>query len=144
MGEYAIFNHVFTNSFDCLVNNCLLKLRSHMYVILLCSDVYKLNNIISSFQEFLDNLYKPLFEVTIDPRLHPQLHMFLQYVSYWLLYDNKQFHNYGYCTADISTSPFHCHSCQLCQSLCILSKRVNTSSQIETEMASKQDVSAFK
>jgi len=115
-----------------------------MYVMLLCSDVYKLNNIISSFQEFLDNLYKPLFEVTIDPRLHPQLHMFLQYVSYWLLYDDKQFHNYRYCTADTSTSPFHCRSCQLCQSLCILSKRVNTSSQRETEMASKQDVSTFK
>jgi len=46
-----------------------------------CSDVYKLNNIISSFQEFLDNLYRPLFEVTIDPHLHPELHMFLQYVS---------------------------------------------------------------
>jgi len=49
----------------------------------LCSDVYKLNSIISSFQQFLENLYKPLFEVTIDPRLHPELHVFLQYVSSW-------------------------------------------------------------
>ena len=49
--------------------------------LLWCSDVYKLNNIIGSFHELLDNLYRPLFEVTIDPRLHPELHMFLQYVS---------------------------------------------------------------
>jgi len=50
----------------------------------LCSDVYKLNSMIGSFQELLDNIYKPLFEVTIDPRMHPQLHMFLQYVSSYI------------------------------------------------------------
>ena len=57
-------------------------IRSYDVCFCLFSDIYKLNNMISSFQELLDNIYNPLFEVTIDPRTHPQLHMFLQYVSW--------------------------------------------------------------
>ena len=31
-------------------------------------------------QDILENLFRPLFEVTIDPTSHPDLHSFLQYV----------------------------------------------------------------
>ena len=34
-----------------------------------------------NFQEFLTNIFLPLFEVTNNPKSHPDLHMFLQYVS---------------------------------------------------------------
>jgi len=34
-----------------------------------------------NFQEFLTNIFLPLFEVTNNPKSHPELHMFLQYVS---------------------------------------------------------------
>ena len=34
----------------------------------------------SLFQDILDNLFKPLFEATNDPKSHPALHRFLQYV----------------------------------------------------------------
>jgi AMP deaminase len=43
-------------------------------------DIYKSNNLVSSFQEILDNLFRPLFEVTKDPKSHPELHVFLKYV----------------------------------------------------------------
>jgi hypothetical protein len=41
-------------------------------------DIYKCNKLVSNFQEILDNLFKPLFEVTKDPSSHPALHRFLQ------------------------------------------------------------------
>jgi hypothetical protein len=31
--------------------------------------------------EFLDNIFLPLFEVTVDPASHPQLHVFLKQVE---------------------------------------------------------------
>ena len=43
-------------------------------------DIFKLNNLMSNFQEFLTNIFLPLFEVTNDPSSHPNLHRFLQYV----------------------------------------------------------------
>jgi hypothetical protein len=37
--------------------------------------------IVTSFQNLLDNIFLPLFEVTIDPSSHPQLHVFLKQVQ---------------------------------------------------------------
>lgn len=36
--------------------------------------------IVTSFQDILDNVFIPLFEVTVNPGSHPQLHMFLKQV----------------------------------------------------------------
>jgi len=44
-------------------------------------DVFKSNKLVQNFQEILENIFMPLFEVTNDPKSHPELHMFLQYVS---------------------------------------------------------------
>lgn len=44
-------------------------------------DVYKTNNLVNSFQDLLENLFLPLFEVTNDPKSHPELHAFLQHVA---------------------------------------------------------------
>lgn len=43
-------------------------------------DIYKKNNSVSSFQEIIVNLFKPLFEVTKNPKKYPKLHVFLQRV----------------------------------------------------------------
>lgn len=43
-------------------------------------DVYKEKNTVQNFQELIDNLFEPLFEVTRDPSSHPSLHIFLQRV----------------------------------------------------------------
>jgi len=44
-------------------------------------DIYRVNNCVKNFQEIIHNLFQPLFEVTKDPKSHPSLHRFLQYVT---------------------------------------------------------------
>ncbi|KAF6147006.1 hypothetical protein GIB67_036725 [Kingdonia uniflora] len=43
-------------------------------------NIYKEMGIVTSFQNILDNIFLPLFEVTVDPDSHPQLHIFLKQV----------------------------------------------------------------
>ncbi|KAL6496165.1 hypothetical protein OROGR_029423 [Orobanche gracilis] len=43
-------------------------------------NVYKEMGIVTSFQNILDNIFLPLFEATVDPDSHPQLHVFLKQV----------------------------------------------------------------
>ncbi|PPQ82299.1 hypothetical protein CVT26_013962 [Gymnopilus dilepis] len=43
-------------------------------------EVYKANGSIRTFEDIVTNVFKPLFEVTKDPRTHPELHVFLQRV----------------------------------------------------------------
>jgi adenosine deaminase len=45
-------------------------------------NIYKEMGIVTSFQNMLDNIFIPLFEVTVDPDSHPQLHVFLKQVWY--------------------------------------------------------------
>lgn len=47
-------------------------------------NVYKEMGIVTSFQNMLDNIFLPLFEVTVDPDSHPQLHVFLKQVWYFI------------------------------------------------------------
>lgn len=44
-------------------------------------DIYKVHNSVDNFQDIIKCLFQPLFEATIDPSSHPDLHRFLQYVS---------------------------------------------------------------
>jgi AMP deaminase len=41
-------------------------------------DVYRSKNLLKNFDNFLDNVFTPLFEVTNDPSSHPELFRFLQ------------------------------------------------------------------
>ncbi|XP_015231598.1 PREDICTED: AMP deaminase 2-like isoform X2 [Cyprinodon variegatus] len=43
-------------------------------------DVYHTKKQLANFQEMLENIFMPLFEVTIDPGSHPELHLFLEHV----------------------------------------------------------------
>ncbi|XP_059359627.1 AMP deaminase 2 isoform X4 [Carassius carassius] len=43
-------------------------------------DVYHTKKQLSNFQQMLENIFMPLFEVTVNPSSHPQLHLFLQHV----------------------------------------------------------------
>ncbi|XP_063065701.1 AMP deaminase 2 [Engraulis encrasicolus] len=43
-------------------------------------DVYHTKRQLSNFQQMLENIFVPLFEATIDPASHPELHLFLQHV----------------------------------------------------------------
>ena len=51
-------------------------------------NVYKEMGIVTSFQNILDNVFLPLFEVTVDPDSHPQLHVFLKQVCRLLLHQH--------------------------------------------------------
>ena len=44
-------------------------------------DIYKAQGIIENFEQLLENIFIPLFEVTVNPNTHPQLHLFLKTVS---------------------------------------------------------------
>ncbi|VBB27642.1 unnamed protein product [Acanthocheilonema viteae] len=44
-------------------------------------DVYRLKKMVKNFDEMLDNIFTPLFEVTNDPESHPHLFRFLQQIS---------------------------------------------------------------
>ncbi|KAJ3121835.1 AMP deaminase [Physocladia obscura] len=43
-------------------------------------NVYKSQKILQNFQQLLENIFEPLFEVTKNPSSHPKLHIFLQRV----------------------------------------------------------------
>uniref|UniRef100_A0A182JES1 AMP deaminase n=1 Tax=Anopheles atroparvus TaxID=41427 RepID=A0A182JES1_ANOAO len=43
-------------------------------------DIFKTNKLMNSFQQILDNVFKPLFDATNNPSRHPEVHTFLQYV----------------------------------------------------------------
>ncbi|XP_042197985.1 AMP deaminase 2 isoform X1 [Callorhinchus milii] len=43
-------------------------------------DVFRTKNQLASFQDMLENIFIPIFEATINPRNHPELHLFLQHV----------------------------------------------------------------
>ncbi|KDR82958.1 hypothetical protein GALMADRAFT_134480 [Galerina marginata CBS 339.88] len=64
-----------------IVNN---KLYSHnvrwLIQIPRLYEVYKSNGSIRTFEDIVINVFRPLFEVTKDPRTHPELHIFLQRV----------------------------------------------------------------
>ncbi|CAF0754118.1 unnamed protein product [Rotaria sp. Silwood1] len=44
-------------------------------------DVYHANGIAKNFQEFLTNLFQPLFDATIDPSSHPDLFRFMHHLT---------------------------------------------------------------
>ncbi|XAR65142.1 AMP deaminase [Bertholletia excelsa] len=52
-------------------------------------NVYKGMGTVTSFQNILDNVFIPLFEATVDPNSHPQLHVFLKQVVGFDLVDDE-------------------------------------------------------
>lgn len=49
---------------------------------------------IPNFDQFLDNIFTPLFEATNDPESHPELHRFLQVVTAIDSVDDESKHEY--------------------------------------------------
>lgn len=52
-------------------------------------NIYKEMGILDSFESILYNVFKPLFEVTVDPASHPQLHVFLKFVVGFDMVDDE-------------------------------------------------------
>eukprot|EP01124_Arcella_intermedia_P005786 TRINITY_DN13409_c0_g1_i1.p1 TRINITY_DN13409_c0_g1~~TRINITY_DN13409_c0_g1_i1.p1 ORF type:complete len:1291 (-),score=286.12 TRINITY_DN13409_c0_g1_i1:18-3410(-) len=65
-----------------IVNNNLLSDQVRYTVDLVMSySTLKANYHIKNFQQVLDNIFEPLFDVAVKPSSHPELHIFLQHVS---------------------------------------------------------------
>ena len=45
------------------------------------SDVYRQHRMVNSFEQLLSNVFQPLFDATINPQQHLNIHKFLQFVS---------------------------------------------------------------
>ncbi|XP_075096642.1 AMP deaminase isoform X2 [Nicotiana tabacum] len=52
-------------------------------------NVYRSMGTCTSFQNILNNVFVPLFEVTVDPKSHPHLHMFLMQVVGFDMVDDE-------------------------------------------------------
>uniref|UniRef100_A0A0N4Z8V3 AMP deaminase n=1 Tax=Parastrongyloides trichosuri TaxID=131310 RepID=A0A0N4Z8V3_PARTI len=57
-------------------------------------DIYKASKMINNFDEILDNIFTPLFEVSNDPSSNPDLHRFLTQVSGIDSVDDESKHEY--------------------------------------------------
>lgn len=44
------------------------------------SDIFKSKKLIPNFAKMLENIFLPLFEATVNPQKHKELHVFLKYV----------------------------------------------------------------
>ncbi|XP_072166234.1 AMP deaminase 2-like [Diadema setosum] len=69
LARWAVKHHVYSDNIRWLIQ------IPRLY------DIYKSNKLVSNFAELLENIFMPLFEVTRDPSSHPELHLFLRYVS---------------------------------------------------------------
>lgn len=45
------------------------------------SDIFKSKKLVPNFAKMLENVFLPLFEATVNPQQHKELHVFLKYVS---------------------------------------------------------------
>ena len=52
-------------------------------------NVYRSQGTMQNFQQMLDNIFQPLFEVTVDPSSHPALHHFLKLVVGFDMVDDE-------------------------------------------------------
>lgn len=68
LAKWAIDGNVYSNNIRWLIQ------IPRLY------DIFKTNKLMTSFQQILDNIFKPLFDATNNPSKHPELHKFLQYV----------------------------------------------------------------
>ncbi|XP_035761467.1 AMP deaminase 2 [Neolamprologus brichardi] len=76
-----VFESMNLTAFDLSVDTLYLPCGLlELFFLFLQSDVYHTKKQLCNFQEMLENIFTPLFEVTVDPSSHPELHLFLQHV----------------------------------------------------------------
>lgn len=69
LAKWAINNNVYSDNLRWLIQ------MPRIY------DIYRTNKMVNNFQDILTNIFVPLFEATIRPSSHPELNIWLQYVS---------------------------------------------------------------
>ncbi|KAJ8396735.1 hypothetical protein AAFF_G00015730 [Aldrovandia affinis] len=56
-------------------------------------DIFKAKKIIPNFAKMLENIFLPLFEATVNPQKHKELHVFLKYVTGFDSVDDESKHS---------------------------------------------------
>ncbi|XP_051580817.1 AMP deaminase 3-like isoform X2 [Myxocyprinus asiaticus] len=56
-------------------------------------DIFKLKKIIPNFSKMLENIFLPLFQATVNPQEHKEMHVFLQYVTGFDSVDDESKHS---------------------------------------------------
>ncbi|XP_037604296.1 AMP deaminase 3 isoform X1 [Sebastes umbrosus] len=56
-------------------------------------DIFKAKKLVPSFGKMLENIFLPLFQATVNPQKHKQLHVFLKYVSGFDSVDDESKHS---------------------------------------------------
>ncbi|XP_028434415.1 AMP deaminase 3 isoform X1 [Perca flavescens] len=56
-------------------------------------DIFKAKKLVPNFAKMLENVFLPLFEATVNPQKHKQLHVFLKYVSGFDSVDDESKHS---------------------------------------------------
>ncbi|KAM3624960.1 uncharacterized protein V6R79_004327 [Siganus canaliculatus] len=56
-------------------------------------DIFKSKNLVPHFAKMLENIFLPLFEATVNPQKHKELHVFLKYVSGFDSVDDESKHS---------------------------------------------------
>lgn len=56
-------------------------------------DIFKAKKLVPNFAKMLENIFLPLFEATVNPQKHKQLHVFLKYVSGFDSVDDESKHS---------------------------------------------------
>ncbi|XP_017915020.1 PREDICTED: AMP deaminase 3 isoform X1 [Capra hircus] len=67
-------------------------------------DIFRLKKLLPSFGKMLENIFLPLFEATINPQDHRELHLFLKYVTGFDSVDDESKHS-DHMFSDKSPSP---------------------------------------
>ncbi|KAB0401247.1 hypothetical protein E2I00_008247, partial [Balaenoptera physalus] len=67
-------------------------------------DIFRSKNLLPSFGKMLENIFLPLFEATINPQDHRELHLFLRYVTGFDSVDDESKHS-DHMFSDKSPSP---------------------------------------
>ena len=80
LAKWAINNNVYSDNLRWLIQ------IPRIY------DIYKTNKLVESFEELLKNIFVPLFEATVRPKSHPELSIWLQYVSGFDSVDDESKH----------------------------------------------------
>ncbi|KTF95439.1 hypothetical protein cypCar_00006085 [Cyprinus carpio] len=57
------------------------------------NDIFKSSKLIPNFAKMLENIFLPLFEATVNPQKHKELHVFLKYVTGFDSVDDESKHS---------------------------------------------------
>lgn len=80
LARWAILNNVYSDNLRWLIQ------IPRIY------DIYKTNKMVKNFENILANIFEPLFEATLRPSKHPELSIWLQYVSGFDSVDDESKH----------------------------------------------------